>query len=363
MSEKLKTASGLVILVIVLSSCTDTSENPEPAGTRPEWVSAVDISGFPEIEQEGPVFYDRQGQEASFLEILRNNGVNTIRLRLWIGPQQGHCGFAEVSAFAHRLRNMGFAIWLSLHYSSTWADPAHQIPPARWQGTGFEDLQDSVKAYTQKVVREIRPSLIQIGNEINPGFLHPTGNRHSHPQQFLALLNAAVQGVRDQGLGTEIIIHYAGLAGSRAFFNDLQGLDYDIIGLSYYPIWHGKNLAQLSGVVQSLGERYDKAVIIAETAYPFTLGWNDYTNNIVVLEEQLILPQFPATPKGQQDFIAQIKAVMADSTAHGLGFCYWGAARIAWKGPQATDASAWENQALFGFDNQALPVLQEFLEK
>ena len=136
-------------------------------------------------------------------------------------------------------------------------------------------------------------------------------------------------------------------------------LDYDIIGLSYYPIWHGTSLDDLQSCMQNLSQTHHKDILIAETAYPFTLDWNDWTNNIVGLDEHLILPDYPATPDGQRDFIRAIKTI-TNEVENGLGFCYWGAELIAWNGEQATDGSPWENQALFDFSNRALPVLNEF---
>ncbi len=98
--------------------------------------------------------------------------------------------------------------------------------------------------------------------------------------------------------------------------------------------------------------------MIAETAYPFTLTWNDFTNNIVGKEDQLILPEYPATKEGQATYIRKI--IRSVKEIKGLGVCYWGAELIAWKGPKAVDGSPWENQALFDFDNHALPVLEVF---
>lgn len=111
--------------------------------------------------------------------------------------------------------------------------------------------------------------------------------------------------------------------------------------------------------MQRLIQTYQKDILIAETAYPFTLDWNDWTNNIVGSEEQLILPEYPATAEGQKAFIKQIKT-LSKEVDNGIGFSYWGAELIAWKGSQSKEASPWENQALFDFDNRALPVLSEF---
>jgi len=243
---------------------------------------------------------------------------------------------------------LGFKIWLTLHYSDTWADPCHQIIPIQWQSADFDALTDSVYDYTQKVVNELKPDYIQIGNEINSGFLHPHGCISQNYLHFIKLLSAGIDAVRANNQQTKIIIHFAGVDGANWFFSKLSNLDFDIIGLSYYPIWHGKSLALLKKEMQDLGETFNKKIIIAETAYPFTLQWNDWTNNVVGLEEHLILPDFPATIDGQQNFVGQIR-ILCNEVECAMGFCYWGAELITWKGNPATDASAWENLALFDF--------------
>jgi arabinogalactan endo-1,4-beta-galactosidase len=137
-------------------------------------------------------------------------------------------------------------------------------------------------------------------------------------------------------------------------------LDYDIIGISYYPIWHGKSLTELELQLNNLSQTFEKEIVIAETAYPFTLDWNDWTTNIVGSENQIITPDFPANPTGQHDFILQINKLSTHNLERGIGFCYWGGELVSWYGNQATNGSAWENQALLDFNNKALPVLDAF---
>ena len=305
------------------------------------------------------VFYDLEGNENDFLTILQDNGVNTIRLRLWVNPSSVHSGFIQVRQFCAVVKMLGFKTWITLHYSDTWADPGQQVPPVKWQGIDFMSLKDSVYTYTERVISEIQPDYIQLGNEINTGFLHPYGHITNNYLQFIDLMDTAIAAVRTRSIDTELILHYAGSAASDWFFNQVAPLDYDIIGLSYYPIWHGKSLDSLQARMQYLSAAHSKKLLIAETAYPFTLSWNDWTNNIVGLEEQLILPEYPASVEGQRNFIKRIKSLIQE-VDNGVGFCYWGAELIAWKGNQAADASPWENQALFDFNNHALPVLREF---
>lgn len=345
-----------MLLLLFLHSCKKQKNNTI---AKPEFISAVDVSQFPEISTTNPIFKNINGIQKEFLTILKENGVNTIRLRLWVNPTTQHSGLEEVKQFSQTLKINGFKIWLTLHYSDTWADPGLQEIPALWQGLNLTSLKDSMYVYTQNVVREINPDFIQIGNEINSGILHPTGNITTHQNDFITLINSGCQAVRQNSTHCKIILHFAGIENSIWFFNQLGSVDYDIIGLSYYPIWHGKSMVNLKNTMQALSETHNKSVVIAETAYPFTLEWNDWTNNIVGLDSQLILPEYPATTDGQRRFIHDIKTLVKETT-NGIGFCYWGAEMISWKGNQSTTASPWENQALFDFNNKALPVLLEF---
>lgn len=323
------------------------------------FISAVDISKYPEISNTNSIFYDLDENQKDFLTILKEKGINTIRLRLWVNPVNEHSGFNEVKQFSQSLKTHGFKTWLTLHYSDSWADPGQQNPPTQWQGISFSALKDSVYNYTKKVMQEMQPDYIQIGNEINTGILHPYGDLATNHQNFIELVQQGSLAVRERSMDCKIILHYAGIEHADWFFTQLNQIDYDIIGLSYYPIWHGKSLTALKTRMQELSNIHNKKILIAETAYPFTLEWNDWTNNIVGLDEQLILPEYPATPEGQRNFIRQIKTLTKE-LENGIGFCYWGAELIAWKGNQSTDASPWENQALFDYNNKALSVLNEF---
>jgi len=350
----------IIFFFLAFSSCKKESTGiTEPENHNSKYISSVDISSYPEIINSNPTFYDLEGNQNNFLNILKENGINTVRLRIWVNPSGEHAGFDEVKQFSQTLKTYGFKTWLTIHYSDTWADPSHQETPTQWQGISFAQLKDSVYNYTKKIINELQPNYVQIGNEINSGLLHPSGHISNNFQQFIELMNMGITAVRANSTETEIILHFAGIEGSDWFFNQVNTLDYDIIGLSYYPIWHGKSLINLKTKMQNLSETHNKKVLIAETAYPFTLEWNDWTNNIVGAVEHLILPEYPATPEGQRDFIKQIKTLTKE-LENGIGFCYWGAELIAWKGNQSTDASPWENQALFDFDNKALPVLREF---
>ncbi|MGZ2368294.1 glycoside hydrolase family 53 protein [Ancylomarina sp. YFZ004] len=353
----------LLLLVICLSSCSTKDIGTEDVFEQDKmFIQGADLSALPEIRSYNTIFYNADEVAEDALTTLKNNGVNVVRLKLWHTPINEHASLLEVKTFAKEIKRMGMKVWLTVHYSDTWADPGQQVVPAKWKGISFSSLKDSVYAYTRKITQEIKPDYIQIGNEINSGILFPYGKLEGGSEPLKDFLSEGIRAVRESSDDTQIMLHFAGLENSDWFFNEMKTLDYDIIALSYYPLWHGKDFDALSNKIGLLGEKYKKPIVIAETAYPFTLEWNDFTNNILGSEDQLILPDFPASPLGQKAFLMKIRQIM-ESNNHGIGFCYWGGELVAFKGKQAKDASPWENQALYDFKQTALPVLDVFKEK
>lgn len=350
----------LLMSISLYISCQDDTVNEISENQHTSSIiSGVDISDYPKVSSYNPTFYDENNNEISFINSLIQNGVNTIRLRLWVNPVDESSSLDEVKEFSNELKSLGFKIWVTPHFSDTWAHPGQQQTPSDWSSLSFEELKNQVYTYTSQIMSEINPDYIQIGNEINTGILFPHGRIADNQDQFVELVNEGVNAVRNSSTNAKIILHCAGFESSNWFFNIVNQVDYDIIGISYYPWWHGKSLDDLQNQLSSLSINFEKEILIAETSYPFTLGWNDWTNNNVGLEEHLILPEYPASPQGQKDFIRDIKNLVFEVN-NGIGFCYWGADRIAWDGETSTNGSTWENQAVFDFENKELPVLQEF---
>ena len=357
---------NIVILLSVLlqTACSSDSEKSDGGTVTPpvvtsDFIKAADISFLPEIEAAGVVFTNN-GKTEDMLTTLKSAGCNTIRIRLWKDPANGHSGLTEVKALAQRVKQAGLKVWLTVHYSDDWADPAVQTTPAAWKNLSFTDLKAAVATYTTTILTEINPDIIQIGNEINTGLLWPQGHLINKEAQCIDLLKTASATIRSKAPNTKIMIHYAGVSATDTnwFFTKVKSVDYDYIGLSYYPIWHGKDLATIKTTIDALGKNFSKKVLIAETAYPFTLGFNDWTNNIVGLDSQLV-SGYPATAEGQKNFVLAIKDLVKSST-YGQGFAYWGGEWVSFKGNQATNGSTFENQAFYDFSNKSLPVLQAF---
>ncbi len=354
-------------LFLLLTICLIGCKKETPATVDPpvpvSFYRGADISFLPEIEETGIKFYMQDGTPGNVVDILKLSGLNTIRLRLWHTPPNKHSGLAEVSAFARTLKQKGFKIYLTIHYSDSWADPGKQTKPAAWEELSTSVLGDSVYNYTKHVVQLIDPDIIGVGNEISNGFLWPEGNI-SNQAGFVALLKRGIQGARDATTDKRLIlIQSAKLEVSDWFYNILRtnNVDYDLIGVSYYPFWTKITPNQAVIELNTLSTTFGKDALIAETAYPFSLGWNDFTNNIIGLENQL-LPGYPATPEGQKLILTELRQALENSSK-GIGFFYWAPEWVAFKGPQSTSGSSWENMALFDFNNKALPGLDVFYEK
>lgn len=336
-------------------------------------IRGADVSFLKQIEDNNGVFKE-SGTPKDALHIFNDHNVNLIRLRLWHSPADGYSGLEKTIALAQRAKNLGIDWLLDFHYSDTWADPGQQTKPAAWAGLSTAALGDTLYAYTKSTLLTLKslnllPSMVQIGNEISGGMLWNTGRvggSYDTPTQwtqFTDLLKKGLQAVAEvNSLGHNIktIIHTdAGgdSSGCKWFFDNIisRNVPFDIIGLSYYPWWHG-DFSKLNGNLSMLATRYQKEIIIVETAYPWTLAWNDTTHNMVGMQSQL-LPGYPATVTGQHNFLNSLKqSILNTPNSMGLGFIYWEPDHIS----TATFGSPWENLALFDFSGEVLTSIMAF---
>jgi len=370
----------LFCLAVIFVACNKSGSGqggtvvtPPVTDTTPAIVwRGADLSFLPEIQAAGTTFYDSTGAKPA-LDIFKEYGCNLVRVRLWCQPADVHSSLTEVLAFCKSIQQAGLQILLDFHFSDTWADPSHQATPAVWAGLGLTVLEDSITAYTQRVIALLKaqntlPAIVQVGNEINAGMLWPTGQvsgtTDANWVNFAALVKSGIAGIKaaDTDNKIAIMLHYAEVDGAASFFTGMnqQNVPYDIIGLSYYPWWSEKDLGYIGGQLNQLATTFNKKIFIAETAYPWTLQWNDYTNNNVGENSQLI-PAYPATQQGQLQYLQQLKTVLnAVPNKLGIGFCYWAPDWVAFKGPTATNGSSWENLTLFDFSNKVVAGMQAY---
>lgn len=347
----------------------------------------ADVSMLGEIEKNGGKFYD-QGMEGDALEIMKNHGVNWIRLRIWNDPTDGNGkplgggnnDLERTVEIATRAKSLGLKFLLNFHYSDWWADPGKQNMPKAWKDLDSEQLNQAVYDYTAEVIKTLAdagamPDMVQIGNEVNSGMMWPAGKTWSEGNEivggydgFAALLSQGIQAVRDNDPQKQIriAIHLADGGNNdlyRTVFDELteRNVDFDIIGLSYYSFWHGP-LDRFINNMNDVSERYQKDILVLEMAYPYTTEDADGHGNLVG-GDALDLGGYKATVQGQATAIRDIiEAVHNVPNGRGLGVFYWEPEWIAVNGAgwAAGQGNAWENLAMFDFDGNALPSLDIF---
>ncbi len=369
------------VALTTLVGCSDVTAGTPLAvqhqGGQRGAIRGADISTLKKVEDKGGVFYDR-GVRKDPLVILRKNGVNYIRLKIWKDPVNvdGYNDLAETVEMAKRAKKKGLKILLDFHYSNFWADPGRQDKPTAWVGLNPKALEKAVYDHTVQTMRALKnanalPDMVQIGNEINSGMLWPDGKTWGEGSggfdRLAPLLRAGMNGVRAVAgqKKVKIMLHLAEGGDNGLFrwwFDEItkRGItDFDVIGLSYYPYWHG-TLAELSANLTDISARYDKDVIVVETAYGFTLVDGDGYSNIFNAELQAIAG-YPATVAGQANFLTDLRKVVQDVPGgRGLGVFYWEPAWLPVEGAgwRSGEGNAWDNQALFDFDGNALDSLK-----
>lgn len=272
-SHEIHSIPGNVVLL------TPTPEQIKPSPNIEKKMIGADISFLPQLESRGMKFYDN-GIEGDAIEILKNHGINYIRLRIFVNPendlgyspQQGFCGLDRTLKMAKRVKDAGLNLLLDFHYSDTWADPQKQFKPKAWEGLNFVDLTDTLKEYTKTVLLKLKeqgtlPEMVQVGNEINHGVVWPEGHV-SNLDNLAELLKAGVKAVREVDTSVTVMMHLA-LGGQKEesvfWFDNMiaRGVEFDIIGLSYYPRWHC-TLDDLNFNMNAMITRYQKDVNVVE---------------------------------------------------------------------------------------------------
>ena len=332
-----------------------------------------DISSLKKSEDYGGIYKDTDGTEKDALQILKEHGLNYARLRVWVDPADGYHGKTELLEMASRVKNQGIKLLVDFHYSDNWADPGKQNKPAAWKDYDFEQLKQAVYNHTfdvcsSLVARGTPPDMIQIGNEINAGMLWPDGD-YNHMDNLAALLKEGYQAVKDCSPSTQVMLHVAEGGDNemaRWWFDNMTRRDvpFDVIGISYYPFWHG-TLGQLQTNLNDISARYGKDVIVVETAYAFTEQNDDFLANIA--SSDMAIPDYPYTPESQRAMLRDIMSIVrAVPDGRGLGVFWWDATWTAvpgngWDSTDPESGNAWENQALFDYNDTVLPALDEYL--
>jgi arabinogalactan endo-1,4-beta-galactosidase len=367
-------------LSILVGCATPTDPKPSP------FYLGADISTLSEVEQRGGIYMD-DGKPADPLPIFMKHGWSCFRLRIWVDPRNGINGLEYTTKLAKRIKDAGGTFMLDFHYSDWWADPQKQNKPAAWAKLDFDALVNQTESYTSNVIRTLKdagatPDFVQIGNEITGGLLWPDAQVKvplstvkvfagdvkviAPPEPYddakqwnhlIRVLKAADRGVRSATAPEDhvrIIVHIdcgGDWPVTKWYFDHLTsaGVDFDVIGQSYYPNWHG-TMENLRDNLRETIERYHKDVMVVETAYPS----RDIHPSAAAAKNMF----WPMTPEGQKEFLADvIRTVKEAPEGHGIGVNYWH--------PEATyvpnSTGPWRGRpdanSLFDSKGNALPAM------
>jgi arabinogalactan endo-1,4-beta-galactosidase len=316
-----------------------------------DYAVGADLSFLKQAEDGGKVFKDN-GEAKPGLVIFKDHGYNWIRLRLFNAPTDLPNNLEYTITLAKAAKKLGFHFLLDYHYSDTWADPGKQFTPKAWEGMSHAQLVKAVFEYTRQTIAAFRdagvlPDMVQIGNEVINGMVWPDGRLPGNWDNFADLVKAGIAGV-EAGKGDEprprIMIHIdrgADKARTKEFFDKLNSyhVNYDVIGQSYYPWWHG-SLNDLRENMNFMAEEYRKDIIVVEAAY-----------NWMPAEYETRPGPFPETPEGQKQFLEEVNRVVLE-TPHGLG------KGVFWWEPAVTGPLG--SRGFFDLQGNALPVINTF---
>lgn len=386
-----KSLFGSVVFSALLGLVCCSSNEPDPVIDPPaeegEFYFGADLSYVNQILDHGGVYKENNEIKDPY-KIFADNGTNLARFRLWHDPAwtkevygaegtQLYNDLGDVErSIAHAKAN-GMKVLLDFHYADTWADPGKQHIPSAWINiTSIDVLRDSVYNYTLKAFqylnsKNLTPEFVQLGNETNCGLLYTDAPRafpscnvcNGEWSNLGKVINAGIQAVKDATadvpIKTKIILHVADPKNVDWWFSGIKNnavvTDFDIIGFSYYPLWHTSvKIGDISAKITEFKTKFSKEVMIMETAYPWTTSGDDDYNNLFGGDAPIM--GYPYTEQGQLELMKKLTKEVKEGK--GLGLIYW---EPAWISSNMKDiwgtGSSWENCAFFDFDGNTLDVM------
>ncbi|MGM9631861.1 MAG: glycosyl hydrolase 53 family protein [Eubacteriales bacterium] len=354
---------ALLLSSVGLTSCvtpdggknvTSDSLYVEKVENLPEdFIMGMDASSVPSLEASGVKYYDYDGEEKDVYEILSENGVNYIRVRVWNDPFDsegngyggGNCDINNAIEIGQRATKYGMKLLVNFHYSDFWADPAKQMAPKAWAKYSVAEKEDAIYEYTKECLQKLVDAgvdigMVQIGNETN-GYMCGVKTWGD----IAKLMNAGSKAVREVCPEALVAVHFANPEKvsnykNYAYYLASQQVDYDVFASSYYPFWHG-TLENLSSLLSEIAETYDKKVMVAETSYCYTPDNTDFHGNTIG-DGSAVTKNYPYTVQGQANLVRDVINAMANTT-NGIGVFYWEGTWISVPGETWEEQSAlWE---------------------
>jgi arabinogalactan endo-1,4-beta-galactosidase len=331
---------GTIFLILSCSSKGSSPAPQQPATYKPPVVASTfakgaDVSWVTQMESSGVKFYDKSGNQQDLFALMKNLGMNSIRLRAWVNPSDGWCNTADVVAKAIHAKNAGMKIMIDFHYSDTWADPGKQPKPGAWANLNFATLVTTMHDYTVGVMNTLKtngitPDWVQVGNETNDGMLWEDGRASANMANFAALIKAGYQAVKSVSSTTKVIVHISNGYDNSLFrwmFDGLKanGAQWDIIGMSLYPSTTNYTTldAQCLTNINDMVSRYNTPVMVVEVG----MQASDAANSRAFLT----------------DIVIKVNSV---ANGNGLGVFYW-----------EPEAYNWQGYGLGAFDSTGKPTI------
>lgn len=323
-----------------------------------DFIMGMDASCVPSLEAGGVEYYDFEGNKKDVFEVLANNGINYIRVRVWNDPFNadgkgyggGNCDINTALEIGKRATQFGMKLLVDFHYSDFWADPAKQMCPKAWVGMNIDDKAMALQTYTKESLQLLKDNnvdvgMVQLGNETN-------GKMAGEKTWFnMAKLwiggSRAVREVFPEALialhftNPEKISNYREYASKLAYYEKQANMKiYDVFASSYYPYWHG-TVENLTSLLTEIAETYDKKVMIAETSYAFTSEDTDFYGN-TISDGGAIKRDYPFSMQGQANSVRNLIDAVQNKMKNGIGVFYWEGTWISSGG-----ATYEENKALW----------------
>ena len=353
-----------LMLVLFLAACgkspSVTSESlyvKQVKNLPKDFILGMDVSAVPSLEDSGVRYYDHQGNEKSVFQILSENGINYIRVRVWNDPFDengngyggGNCDIDNAVEIGKAATQYGMKLMVDFHYSDFWADPGKQMVPKAWEGMDITEKTQALYQYTKDSLQKLVDAgvdvgMVQIGNETNGVFCGESSSAVGGWKRIMDLMSAGSKAVREVCPNALVAVHFANPENADSYVSygknlDYYQVDYDVFASSYYPFWHG-TLENLTSVLSHIAETYNKKVMVAETSYAFTAEDSDFFGNTIG-DGGGIVTNYPFTQQGQANLVRDVIDTVANTT-NGIGVVYWEGTWIS-----AGGANYDENKALW----------------
>ena len=323
-----------------------------------DFILGMDASCVPALEAGGVRYYDHDGRQKNVYEILSDNGINYIRVRVWNDPFDadgngyggGNCDIENAVVIGKSATEFGMKLLVDFHYSDFWADPGKQRAPKAWAGMDIDQKSEALYQYTKESLQKLVDAgvdvgMVQIGNETNGALCGENSSSLGGWKKIMQLISAGSKAVREVCPEALVAVHFANPEKADSYVSygknlEYYQVDYDVFASSYYPFWHG-TLENLSQVLTNIAETYNKKVMVAETSYAYTAEDTDFHGNTIG-EGGGIVKDYPFTQQGQANLVRNVIDTVAN-IPNGIGVFYWEGTWIAAGGKSYEEnAALWE---------------------